>query len=155
MRKNFPFEDSTFDVVICESMLAFLKDKRKALREMIRVTKPGGYIGFNETTWIKTPLPSELIKCFTLIAEEVELLTPTDWKELLESFRLRDTVVRTYKITALRDFIDRTKLVGLRRALRAWFRFILNPSYWSVIKFLRPPKNMYEYYGYGIYVGRK
>lgn len=41
--------------VVCESVTAFPEDKRKAVSEYVRITKPGGHIGLNETTWLKTP----------------------------------------------------------------------------------------------------
>lgn len=46
--RELPFDDASFDVVIEESFLAFVKDKQSAIQEMIRVTRPGGYIGLNE-----------------------------------------------------------------------------------------------------------
>ena len=54
--QNLPFEDDLFDAVISESVNAFIEDKQKAINEYKRVVKPGGYIGFNEATWIEMPL---------------------------------------------------------------------------------------------------
>ena len=45
---DLPFEADRFDAVIVESVLAFVDDKPRAIRECIRVTKPGGYVGLNE-----------------------------------------------------------------------------------------------------------
>jgi arsenite methyltransferase len=56
-----PFEDNLFDAVITESVTAFPEDKQKAVNEYARVTKPGGYIGLNESTWLKIPPPPEMI----------------------------------------------------------------------------------------------
>jgi ubiquinone/menaquinone biosynthesis C-methylase UbiE len=36
------FEDALFDVVIVESVKVFVTDKRRAVSEYVRVTKPGG-----------------------------------------------------------------------------------------------------------------
>ncbi len=44
--ENLPFADNSFDVVLCESVLVFVNDKAKALREMARVTKVGGFFGY-------------------------------------------------------------------------------------------------------------
>jgi ubiquinone/menaquinone biosynthesis C-methylase UbiE len=41
-----PFEDARFDVVIAESVLAIVVDEERAIPEMVRVTKPGGYVGW-------------------------------------------------------------------------------------------------------------
>lgn len=39
---NLPFEDNTFDVVLCTEVLEHLHTPEKAAAEMIRVLKPGG-----------------------------------------------------------------------------------------------------------------
>ncbi|MEM9072548.1 MAG: class I SAM-dependent methyltransferase [Myxococcota bacterium] len=39
-----PFEDNRFDVVTCQTVMIHVADARAALREMIRVTKPGGIV---------------------------------------------------------------------------------------------------------------
>jgi len=38
-----PFPDSTFDVVICNHVLEHVDDDTKAMRELLRVMKPGGF----------------------------------------------------------------------------------------------------------------
>lgn len=42
--QDLPFEDGTFDLVITNIVLVYVPDKQKALDEMARVTKPGGYV---------------------------------------------------------------------------------------------------------------
>ncbi len=39
-----PFADDTFDLVTCQTVLIHLPDARAGLREMFRVTKPGGLV---------------------------------------------------------------------------------------------------------------
>jgi len=151
---NLPFEDNTFDAVICESVMAFVKDKQKAIDEYVRVTKTGGYIGFNESTWI-TPPPAELAESLASTIEEVEILTPDGWRQLMENAGLRDIVVRPYKLGFLGLVADRIRLIGLKRILRAWYLVITHPIYRSAIKKMQTPKNTFDYYGYGIYVGKK
>jgi ubiquinone/menaquinone biosynthesis C-methylase UbiE len=46
--KQLPLPDQSFDIVLCESVLIFIKDKKKALAEMERVLKPNGYLIINE-----------------------------------------------------------------------------------------------------------
>jgi len=40
-----PFDDGSFDAVLCQSALMFFPDATQALREMGRVCRPGGVIG--------------------------------------------------------------------------------------------------------------
>ena len=43
--QHLPFDDATFDVVVCQQGLQFVPDKLAAAREMHRVLKPGGRVG--------------------------------------------------------------------------------------------------------------
>ncbi|MTI44473.1 demethylmenaquinone methyltransferase/2-methoxy-6-polyprenyl-1,4-benzoquinol methylase [Roseibium hamelinense] len=42
--RDLPFEDNSFDIVMCAHVLEHLPDPRMALTEMIRVLRPGGTI---------------------------------------------------------------------------------------------------------------
>ncbi len=59
--RDLPFADDSFDRVICESLLVFVDDPALALREMVRVVKPGGLVGCNEGTLTRRVLRSN---CF-------------------------------------------------------------------------------------------
>lgn len=44
---DLPFDADSFDVVLCQLGLQFFPDRPLALKEMVRVLKPGGRAGFN------------------------------------------------------------------------------------------------------------
>lgn len=160
--QNLPFEDNLFGAVICESIIAFVEDKQKAVSEYVRVTKPGGYIGLNEATWLRASPPTELVGYISRITG-AKLDTSDDWKELLECDGLMDIVVRTHKINALSQFVSEIRQFGLKDYLRGWYRFfyllIKNSAFRKYLKEAWPPrsilKDYFQYLGYGIYVGRK
>ncbi len=54
---DLPFEDASYDFVICDHVLEHVPDDRAAIREMLRVLRPGG------TAIIQVP-PSDLAKTF-------------------------------------------------------------------------------------------
>ncbi len=62
--RELPFEDETFDVVHCHQTLCHNKDPWDILREMLRVTKPGGVVaareGDTDTEAFWPPLPGLL-----------------------------------------------------------------------------------------------
>ena len=47
---QLPFKENTFDAVISECTMCIL-DKEKAIREMVRVVRPNGYVGFHDICW--------------------------------------------------------------------------------------------------------
>lgn len=61
---HLPFDNEFFDIVLIESVLTPLPgDKDQALKEMVRVLRPGGLIGANETT-VDPEAPPELLEAF-------------------------------------------------------------------------------------------
>ena len=44
---DLPYEDASFDAVVCQFGLMFFPDKRRGLQQMMRVLKPGGTLFFN------------------------------------------------------------------------------------------------------------
>lgn len=160
--QDLPFEDDLFDAVICESVNAFVEDRERAVGEYVRVTKPRGYVGLNEVTWIKAPPPTELVE-YLYRTTGAEGETSDVWEGLLEGSGLRDMVVRTYEINTIREFIYGFRQIGSKDFLRALSRFlalyIVSSAFRRYIKELYPdPKNFkkfFEYLRYGIYAGRK
>lgn len=160
--QNLLFDDALFDVVIDESVTAFVGDKRRAMSEYVRVAKPGGYVGLNEATWIKPPSP-ELVKYVSLIMAKADFLTSGGWQELLAGSGLRDIEVRSCKFEALSQYVEELRQLDLREYVRAWYRFltqsVTNPAYRRFTKeVLSAPQSIFKFMkhiGYGIYVGRK
>ncbi len=159
--QNLPFEDDLFDVVIGESVTVFPEDKQRAVNEYVRVTKPGGYVGLNESTWIKTPPPAELVEWASQdLSANAEVLSADGWVGLLEGSGLRDIVARTSKLSARSEVVNLIRRYGLRDMLRVWYRalcmYVRDPAYRAFVKEAgATPKNVFEHFGYGIYVGRK
>jgi SAM-dependent methyltransferase len=46
--EDLPFEDESFDLVTCQTVLMHVADPRRVIREMTRVTKPGGLVVASE-----------------------------------------------------------------------------------------------------------
>jgi len=160
--QNLPFEDGLFDVVICESVNAFIGNKPRALSEYVRVIKPGGYVGLNEVIWLKTP-PPELVEYLSRIMGAEFLTCNNGWKELLEGSGLRETVARIYKTNALSQWINEVRQIEFLDFLRAWYRFLFllikssacRRFVKEALTMLRSIFSLFRYFGYGIYVGRK
>jgi ubiquinone/menaquinone biosynthesis C-methylase UbiE len=102
--QNLPLGGDLFDIVLGEFITGLVDDKEGAVGDYIRVAKPGGTIGLNEATWLKTPPPEEIIGFLSRTAGfKGELFTSDGWQELLERSGMKDITLRTYKTESLRD----------------------------------------------------
>ena len=91
---DLPFEDNSFDVIICNHVLEHIADDKKAMSELYRVMKPKGW-GI-----VQVPMKNSLEKTY-------EDFTITDPKERQKHFGQYDHV-RWYGM----DYFDRLKSVG-------------------------------------------
>ncbi|WML44775.1 class I SAM-dependent methyltransferase [Neobacillus sp. PS3-40] len=80
--EEIPFENNSFDLILSESVLAFV-DKRKALQEFSRVLKKGGRLIANEMT-INFPLAVDDENEIKQFYDLDSLLLEQDWRNLLE-----------------------------------------------------------------------
>lgn len=92
--QDLPFEDNSFDVIFCNHVLEHVADDKRALSELYRVMKPGGWGIF------QVPIRYQLDKTF-------EDSTITDKKERIEKFGQYDHV-RVYGM----DYYDTLKSSG-------------------------------------------
>jgi ubiquinone/menaquinone biosynthesis C-methylase UbiE len=162
--QDLPFEDDLFDAVITESVTAFPEDKQRAVKEYARVTKPGGYVGLNESTWLKVPPPPEMVAWASQdLGAHVKPLTSDDWAGLLEGAELTVKTVNVREVRVreeARGLVTRYGYGGMfRSAYRGLVMYAKNPAYRKFVKEVRKggvtPDNLEEYFGYGLYVGKK
>jgi ubiquinone/menaquinone biosynthesis C-methylase UbiE len=162
--QNLPFENDLFDAVLTESVTAFPEDKQKAVSEYARVTKPGGYVGLNESAWLKVPVPPEVIAWAAQdVGSSVSPLTPDEWAGLLNKAGLKEITAKTYAV----DIEDEAKGIlrrygwgGILRIMGRTLRlYTKSSSYRDFVKTIRQggivPDHLNEYFGYGLFVGRK
>jgi arsenite methyltransferase len=163
--RDLPFEDDLFDAVIGESVIVFFEDKQRAVDEFARVTKPGGYVGVTEATLLKPTSDAEFLAYLARVAGMVGgMLSAEEWQAFLRKAGLEDIVARAHRIDVRQEAKGRLKRYSIRDILGALFRL---PRMWfgdpSAKEFLKQTsggvkhlnKETLEYYGYGVYVGRK
>jgi arsenite methyltransferase len=155
---GLPFDEGTFDVVLSESVLAMVADKAKALSEYLRVLKSGGYIGLNETAWLREP--DERYRELMRQSVQGDTLTVEAWAKLAEQAGLNDLQVRRYEISVLREVWGYVQRMGLRNLVQTSMRARAlakeNAEYRAFVKRgASVPKEMAKTMGYVIIVGRK
>jgi ubiquinone/menaquinone biosynthesis C-methylase UbiE len=150
---HLPFDAGSFDVAISECTLCLL-DKEKATKEMVRVVKQGGYIGFHDACWKETT-PEQLKRRLAEIEEEYPE-TLEGWKRLLKGAGLVD-VVAVDKSNLIPQWTkDFKKRLGMLGQLSAIWHILKR---WGIRGLLRIKESerifRSEYMGYCLMVGRK
>lgn len=93
---NLPFEDNTYDLILCNHVLEHIPDDTKAMQEMYRVLKPGGMGIFQ--------IPQDLSRTTTFADDTI-----VDQKERAKIFGQYDHV-RVYG----RDYFDKLRSIGFK-----------------------------------------
>ena len=93
---DLPFEDNSYDTILCNHVLEHIPDDSKAMKELFRVLKPGGYGIFQ--------IPQDLNRETTF-----EDNTITDKAERTKIFGQYDHV-RVYG----RDYFDKLRSIGFK-----------------------------------------
>jgi SAM-dependent methyltransferase len=93
---NLPFKDNEFDVILCNHVLEHIPDDTKAMQELYRILKPGGFGIFQ--------IPQDLNRETTFEDNSI-----TDKKERAKIFGQYDHV-RIYG----RDYFDKLRAVGFK-----------------------------------------
>ena len=93
---DLPFSDNTYDIVFCNHVLEHIPDDLKAMKELYRIMKPGG--------WGIFQIPQDLNRDVTFEDDTI-----TDKKERAKIFGQYDHV-RIYG----RDYFDKLRSVGFK-----------------------------------------
>ncbi len=93
---NLPFDDNSFDFILCNHVLEHIPDDTKAMQELYRILKPGGTGIFQ--------IPQDLSRATTFEDDSI-----TDPKERAKIFGQYDHV-RIYG----RDYFERLRAVGFQ-----------------------------------------
>lgn len=157
---ELPFEDNAFDVAICESVIAFVEDRPRALGELVRVVRPGGAVGFTEATW-KPEAPVEA-RAYMSGVSGAMLMEYNEWELLLREAGLQDITAELYPVKMRQEAIDQFRRTRASEIAAAFGRFggnlLTSRRYWSFIRdALKMPNinKVMDHIAYGIYTGHK
>lgn len=154
---HMPFPDNEFDVAISQAMLVLVDDQRKAIQEAIRVTRPGGYLGWLELSWRAEPTDQFMKEVSTVICAYCmsNAHTYEGWQSLLSGLGVRDlnTIAASMDFRGMRGMVADEGLVNTARVA---LKYVTNRRVRTRMRTMdRFFKDHASYFGYGIYVGRK
>jgi ubiquinone/menaquinone biosynthesis C-methylase UbiE len=118
-----PFADDSFDAARIERTLQHLADPRQAVRELVRVVRPGGSICALEPDWqatFATGNDIEVQRAITRYKTDIDIANGAIGRELpdlLLSAGCTDISVEP-NVAGTRDLIFADAMVGLRRCLQ-------------------------------------
>lgn len=150
---SLPFEKDTFDAVISECTTCVL-DKQRAIREMVRVTRPGGRVGIHDLCW-KESSPNDLKQRLAdLEGERPETLD--GWRQLFARSGLTDVVTRDKSDLIASWTNDVKQQLGLLGQVRIYWK-ILKRWGFGGLRRIKESERVFrsEHLGYGLIVGTK
>lgn len=154
---NLPFVNGEFDRAFGQAVLILVGDKKKAIQEALRVTKSGGYIGWLELSW-KKPVTKEFLDGVSNVICAYCMLgveTFENWKKLFDEAGVKElkTLEYSQEFKGMRGMLADE---GLVNAGKIMFRYLTHSRVRKRMKTMdKFFKEHDEYFGYGIYVGKK
>jgi len=154
---QLPFPDNEFDVAVSQAMLVLVTDKRKAILEALRVTKPGGYLGWLELTWKKPPTAGFLDAVSNVLCAYCmqNVHTFQGWEDLFKEAGIDRLAIQSFDLGNM-GMAGMLADEGPMNTSRVMFKYVTNSRIRkrmsTMSRFFREHT---DYFGYGIYTGRK
>ena len=162
---NLDFPDDTFDAVFGVAITGVAPDSLRALREYVRVVKPGGVVGGLEL-FIRDDVSPDLeailnISVGKIIGSGTKVMKLDEWKRLIGGSGLRDVEFDV----SYEDVIENPGM-GLGTVLRylklvyylvadSWFRSMFFEVLELRKKLSETSGDVFNNMGYQVYVGKK
>ncbi|MDX6422812.1 MAG: hypothetical protein QOI67_283 [Gaiellaceae bacterium] len=117
---SLPYEDDSFDVTIIEAVTMFV-DRERAIREVVRVTKPGGRIVDHEFCWRDRPnLEALEILRQPMMCPGINFDDVRNWEMLFERHGVSaiESIVGPFALMRPRQFVADEGLRNTARIVR-------------------------------------
>lgn len=148
------FPDNTFDRVLAEAVTMFV-DRRQAVRELVRVCKPGGMVLATEFLWRRPPTPEARQTFLGEVCPGMTFDTLDDWVSMYSEAGLADLRVTSgsFEMMTPAGFLADE---GLGNCLAIMDRALGRPAYLKKMIWLMPRVNRaVPYLGYIAIAGVK
>ncbi|EMB56283.1 class I SAM-dependent methyltransferase [Streptococcus mutans] len=135
---KLPFPDDSFDIIINEAMLTMLGDeaKIKAIKEYLRVLKPGGRLLTHDVSFTEERMGEQLASLRQTINANVEPLHVANWQKLFEEQGFSSVKLNYGKMT-LMSIPGMIKDEGFWGTLRITYRGLKKENRQQFLKMYR------------------
>lgn len=151
-----PYPDNTFDGVVAQAFFVLIDEKEKALSEILRVLKPGGYFGSLELSWFSPPPPEVFDELAAKTCNDFipRVCTFEDWEGFFDSTGLIHQQTLRYPMTS--GMMKMVHTEGFWNFLKIMKRMMTHSSIRKRMMTVQNTFGKYdEYLGYGIYCFQK
>jgi ubiquinone/menaquinone biosynthesis C-methylase UbiE len=153
---QIPYPENSFDVVLSQAFFILIDEKEQALKEIVRVLKPGGYFGSLELGWFKSPPQAayeELVEktCNSFIPRVVGF---DQWEAFFRSAGLKHLATKKYPMTS--SMLEMFATEGFANSLKVMLKMLGNSSIRTRMMNVQKTFGKYnDYLGYGIFSYQK
>ena len=110
---DIPFTDDKFDLIMTGGATAFMSDKKMAINEYVRVTKPWGYISITPLFYHSVPPINLIKKINSILSVEIQIMEIKDWVDLflknnsnLELYYIEEKKIKNRTSRDMTEYID-------------------------------------------------
>jgi SAM-dependent methyltransferase len=127
---DLPYQDGVFDLALGEVELAAAKDPARAVRELVRVTRPGGTVVLIQLVWLRSLAEERRVGLVQRLG--ICPLMLVEWKQILRDAGVEDVQVEDWsdaassprRVPVLGGLAELFTVRGKARILpRAWRRW--------------------------------
>ena len=151
---ELPYADGRFDRVVAEAVTMFV-DRDRAIRELVRVCRPGGLVLATEFQWRRPPTPEARQAFLGEVCPGMLFDTVEDWLDRYGGAGLADLSLTTgpFEMMTPGGFLSDE---GLRNSVRVMARALAHPVARRRMAWLMPRiRRAVPYLGYVLIRGRK
>ena len=118
--ERIPFDDASFDAVVCECAFCTFPDKGTAAAELARVLRPGGRVGITDVTVDRSRLSPELGSLAAWVACIADARPAEEYAAILADAGLRPVVTERHDaaLVAMTEQVE-ARLAALRLVARS------------------------------------
>jgi ubiquinone/menaquinone biosynthesis C-methylase UbiE len=154
---KLPFSDRSFDTAFSQAVLVLLTDPERAVREAMRVIRPGSAAGWLELSWKKPTTPEFMNGVSNVLCAYCmrNVRTFDGWKKLFLKSGLKQLQTQEFSLGGM-------AMSGMRkdeRIVRSLQILLKTATDGAVRRRMKTMRSFFrehaDFFGYGIYIGRK